>query len=113
MRNTDVQEIHPLVASPTPPTGDLACNTGMCPDWESNQQAFGLQASTQNAEPHQPGLKKYIFDHSEPLKSSQMEVYNYGYKEETTSRLVGGWIKIGRDISTVEVSAEEQVVPAP
>ena len=20
-----------------PPTGDLACNPGMCPDWESNQ----------------------------------------------------------------------------
>ena len=26
-----------------PPTGDLACNPGMCPDWESNQWPFGLQ----------------------------------------------------------------------
>ena len=26
-----------VVASQTPPTGDLACNPGMCPDWESNQ----------------------------------------------------------------------------
>ena len=27
---------HCAVASRTPPTGDLACNPGMCPDWESN-----------------------------------------------------------------------------
>ena len=25
-----------VVASCVPPTGDLACNPGMCPDWESN-----------------------------------------------------------------------------
>ena len=31
-------------------------NPGMCPDWESNQRLFGLQASTQSTEPHQPGL---------------------------------------------------------
>ena len=35
--------------------GDLAHNPGMCPDWESNQQPFGLQACTQSTEPHQPG----------------------------------------------------------
>ena len=23
-----------VVASHTPPTGDLACNSGICPDWE-------------------------------------------------------------------------------
>ena len=28
----------------------------MCPDWEWNQQPFGLQASIQSTEPHQPGL---------------------------------------------------------
>ena len=39
-----------------PPTGDLAHNPGMGPDWESNQWPFGLQASTQPTEPHQPGL---------------------------------------------------------
>ena len=32
-------------------TGDLACNPGMCHDWESNCQPFGLQASTQYTEP--------------------------------------------------------------
>ena len=26
-----------VVASHTPPTGNLAHNPGMCPDWESNQ----------------------------------------------------------------------------
>ena len=39
-----------------PQMGDLACNPGMCPDWESNQQHFGSQASAQSIEPHQPGL---------------------------------------------------------
>ena len=45
-----------VVASCMPPTGDPACNPGMCPDWESNRQPFGSQASTQSTEPHQPGL---------------------------------------------------------
>ena len=44
-----------VVASHVPPTGDLAHNPGMSPDWESNQRLFGLQASTQSTEPHQPG----------------------------------------------------------
>ena len=30
-------EKHQSVASWTPPTGDLACNPGMCPDWELNR----------------------------------------------------------------------------
>ena len=44
-----------VVASCTLPTGDLAKNPGMCPDWELNQQPFGLQAGSQSTEPHQPG----------------------------------------------------------
>ena len=44
-----------VVASHVPPTGDPACNSGMCPDWESNQQPFGLQAGTQSTELYQPG----------------------------------------------------------
>ena len=47
---------HCVVASYTPTTGDLAYNPGMCPDWELNQQPFGLQAGAQSTEPHQPGL---------------------------------------------------------
>ena len=34
---------------------DVAHNPGMCPDWESNRQPLGSQASTQSTEPHQPG----------------------------------------------------------
>ena len=30
-----------VVYSHAPPTGDLAYNPGMCPNWESNQQPFG------------------------------------------------------------------------
>ena len=44
-----------VVVSHAPSTGDLACNTGMCPDWELNRQPFGSQASTQSTEPHQLG----------------------------------------------------------
>ena len=44
-----------VVASHTPPTGDLAHNPGMSPDWESSWRPFGSQAGTQSAEPQQPG----------------------------------------------------------
>ena len=44
-----------MIASHVPFTGDLACNPGMYPDWESNHQPFGSQAGTQSPEPHQPG----------------------------------------------------------
>ena len=49
-----------MVASCAPPTGDLACNPGMCPDWESNRRPFGLQVGTQSTEAHQPGKIKYF-----------------------------------------------------
>ena len=49
-------EKHPrVVASWAPTTGDLAHNPGMCPDWDLNWRPFGLQASIQSTEPHQPG----------------------------------------------------------
>ena len=35
-----------VVVSRMPPTGDLACNPGMCPDLESNRRPFGSQAGT-------------------------------------------------------------------
>ena len=50
-----------VVASCTSPTGDLARNPGTCPDWESYQQPFGPQASTQSTEPHQPGPFNSLF----------------------------------------------------
>ena len=36
--------------------GNLAHNLVMCSDWESNQEPFGSQASTQSTEPYQPGF---------------------------------------------------------
>ena len=56
-----------VVASCMPPTGDLAHNPGMCPDWELNWWPFGSQAGTQSTEPHQSGLKNYIFLIESPL----------------------------------------------
>ena len=49
-----------MVASGASPTGDLACNPGICPDWESNWQPFGSQARTQSTEPPQPGSKLHV-----------------------------------------------------
>ena len=62
-RNIDVWDKQ-LVVSCMPLTGDLAHNADLCPDWESNQQPFGLQAGAQFTEPHQPGqdfLKKNVY----------------------------------------------------
>ena len=50
-----------VVASHVPHTGDLACNPGMCSEWELNQRPFGLQAGTQSTDPHQPGLTFHNF----------------------------------------------------
>ena len=49
-----------VVASHVSPTGDLACNPGMCPDWESNLQSFAPQACAQSTEVQQPGLQHVI-----------------------------------------------------
>ena len=50
-----------LATSRVPHNGDLARNPGMCPDWESNQQPFGSQASAKSTEPYQPGLNLTLF----------------------------------------------------
>ena len=52
-----------LIASCLPPIGDLACNLGMCPDWELNRWPFGLLAGAQSTESHQPEVnnKKNFF----------------------------------------------------
>ena len=42
------------------PTRNSACNPGMCPYWELNQQPSSSQAGTQSTEPHQPGLNLLI-----------------------------------------------------
>ena len=43
-----------VAASCATPNGDLAHNTGMCPNWELNQQPLGSQTGAQSTEPHQP-----------------------------------------------------------
>ena len=54
-KNTNAQEIHPSVASHMSPTWDPTCNSGMCPDWDSNQRPLGSQSGIQSTESHQPG----------------------------------------------------------
>ena len=50
-----------LLVHPLPGVGELACNPGMCPDQEVNQQCFGSQAHAQSTKPHQPGLRFTFF----------------------------------------------------
>ena len=40
----------------------LGGNPGTCPNWESNLQPFGSQATAQSTEPHQPGPKAGTLD---------------------------------------------------
>ena len=44
-----------VVASRVPPTGNLAHNPDVYPDWESNWRPFGSQGGTQSTKSHQPG----------------------------------------------------------
>ena len=53
-RNIGAREKHRSVASYTPPTRHPAHNPGVYLGWESNWQPFGLQASAQSTEPHEP-----------------------------------------------------------
>ena len=52
-----------VVASHVAPTGDLAHNPGMCPDWESNWRPFDLQASTQPLSHTSQGTLSFIFSY--------------------------------------------------
>ena len=53
------RERHQCVVAPhMPPTGDLACNPGVCPNWELNRQPFASQLGAQSTEPHQPGKEE-------------------------------------------------------
>ena len=50
----EVEKHQCVVASCAPPTGDLASNPGMSPDWKSNQQPFDSLAGAQSTEPPEP-----------------------------------------------------------
>ena len=43
-----------------PPTRDLACNPGMCPDWPSNQWPSSLQDDAQPTRLHQSGPQMHL-----------------------------------------------------
>ena len=61
------------------PTGDLAHNPGMCPDWESNRRPFGLQAGTQSSEPHQPGRIGFLFPPKTHWKTEILAIMRVAY----------------------------------
>ena len=54
-RNVDMWNTVWLPLARTP-TGDQACNSGTCPDQESNRWSLALRDNTQPTEPHWPGL---------------------------------------------------------
>ena len=58
-RNIDVWE-KLMFASCMPPTGDLACNPSMCPEWELNLWPFVLHDNAQPIEPSQ-SWQLYVF----------------------------------------------------
>ena len=58
MRERNINVWSPLT---WPPTGDLARHPGMCPDWESNQQPFGLQPALNTLSHPSQGLKFLIY----------------------------------------------------
>ena len=62
-----------VVASRALSTGDLACNPGVCPDWELNWQPFGSQAATQSSQPYQPGQDLIL--HGTPVDKKQKFSY--------------------------------------
>ena len=49
-------------ASYTPATGDLACNPGMCPDWESNCDPLVCSLALNTLNHTSQGKIKWIFN---------------------------------------------------
>ena len=74
-----------VVASCMSPTGELAHNPGMCPDWELNLWPFGLQPSTQSTELHQPGQGQ----HFSSLKNKLALLKNQQFSSRLASSLHG------------------------
>ena len=50
-----------VVPSHAIPTGDLAHNPVICPDWELNQWPFGSQAGIQPSKPHKTQQEMFFF----------------------------------------------------
>ena len=79
------EEKHQCVVAPcVPPFGDLACNSGIGPDWESNWRPFGSQTGAQSTEPHQPGNSLLQFSDEIGCVQGGMAVDCYSFQEEGT-----------------------------
>ena len=79
-KNIDVREIHVLVASHMPTTGDVARKPGMGPDLESNWQSLGSQSGTNPLGHTSQGTKNLCGTKKIPNSLSKFE------KEEPTWR---------------------------
>ena len=55
-----------VVASRAPPTGDLSCYPGVCPDWESNLRPFVSQGGVPSTEPHKATNFLLLSQHAGP-----------------------------------------------
>ena len=68
-----------VVMSRTPPIGDLACNPGICPDWESNQDPL-VRRATLNPLSHTSQAQKPSLDsRSQRKKCCQIPIQTAPY----------------------------------
>ena len=62
-----------VVACHAPPTGDLACNPGMCPDWESNHSVRRLALSPLSHTSQ--GYDMNMFKECKPVLQNVLELH--------------------------------------
>ena len=68
------------------PTGDLARNPSMSPDWESNYRPFDSQAGTQSTEPQHLGLQLTLKCFSKITSIQDGGIGRYPFLPHTTKR---------------------------
>ena len=78
-----------VVASCTPPTGDLAQNPDMCPRLEIEPETLWcLQVSAQSTEPHQPRAIICIFNYIYIFIDDQYKNSNLSRNIEATAQVL-------------------------
>ena len=88
-----------VVASCAPPTGDLAHNPGMCPDWELNLQPFGPQDDAQPTKSHWPGplytinIEQNLACRRKPTTNHQHSFPSISFKEPQNALFYGTFQK--------------------
>ena len=86
-----------VVASHMSPTGDLARNPGMCPDWESNRRPLvhGLALNPLSHTPVQGSFRVFCFCfcfiNAFGTKEGLWGRWNEGETEQVVTGLQGGW----------------------